>query len=61
MDPIDYVRISADHLAWPQGAVYAHLGLKIGFFSNFTRILWFFWGLVFVLFYSPKDVVFGEI
>ena len=40
-DAIDYVRISVDRLARPQGPIYAHFGLPLpsNFFFNFGYIL----------------------
>ena len=66
VDAIGYVRI----LGWPQGAIYAHFFPSLshphhfifggeGWGMNFTTILWFFWDLVFMLFDSPNDLVFG--
>ena len=53
---IAFVIISVGRLAWPQGAIYAHFGSPLIFiFSQGC------WNFVLMLFYSPKDLDFGEV
>ena len=59
-DATDYVTISADHLARPRWQFMPILGLKIDFLL-ILQGFWDFGGDLFMLFNTPKDVVFGEI
>ena len=56
-----YVKISVDHLAWPQRAIYAHYKLLKYFFRLILPGFCDFSGTWHLLFDSPKDLVFGEI
>ena len=50
-DPIiDYVRISDNPLMWSPGPIYKFGPKKCLFLLNFTRVLWFFWDLNYLIF-----------
>ena len=55
------MRMSIDPLILPQGAIYADFWSKKCFFFSFARATWEFRELEFMLFDSPKDIIFEEL